>query len=441
MQGLLCSPTSKVFSAHRYWLCIGLLAYAIAAQFLVERWQAREDISLRNLTFGYGALIEAIETTGEYKVQDVHYQGVAFSAHRLPLIPGFLIAARSLVGDDLRAVGRIKTAVFGSALLLALGLVLLRSNAPLWLSSILLSLVLFSPRWILQCFELSIEEGYNIPLLGLLFALLWFHSERPPTLARGLGIGTCLALLLVIKSSMLFLAIAIAPIAYIAWKKLKTSLAIAVCVTASLLGLACFNAQVSGRFTVSSSWEGWNLYKGNNALTLQYYPTYHLDNLDDIGAVKADRPLLDEWDYDAYFKGKALTFIRENPMTFLKACVVKFQVFFLEFRETGMPLGAKPRTGAPFVIQAAFLLLFRIALWAAIAIAAIRLWTAARSRSLCWVSASFLLFLALYSGFHIVGFAYERHVMPILLPTAFYLLRCVQSGPLARSIIPHCHRD
>jgi hypothetical protein len=32
------------------------------------------------------------------------------------------------------------------------------------------------------------------------------------------------------------------------------------------------------------------------------------------------------------------------------------------------------------------------------------------------------VFLFLYSGFHVVGFAYERHVMPVVMPTALYLV-------------------
>ena len=38
------------------------------------------------------------------------------------------------------------------------------------------------------------------------------------------------------------------------------------------------------------------------------------------------------------------------------------------------------------------------------------------------VAVTYLAFLALYSAFHVVGFAYERHVMPVVMPTALYLL-------------------
>jgi hypothetical protein len=72
--------------------------------------------------------------------------------------------------------------------------------------------------------------------------------------------------------------------------------------------------------------------------------------------------------------------------------------------------------------QLAWMLVFRAAFWWAIFDAARRLWRGEWRRPEGTVALGFLGFLVLYSGFHVIGFAYERHVMPVVLPTALYLI-------------------
>ena len=71
------------------WVVVALLiAYTLLGVLALDRWQHRGGQSIRQLGFGYGVLISALEDTGQYRVPaGVHYPGVAFSAHRLPFIP------------------------------------------------------------------------------------------------------------------------------------------------------------------------------------------------------------------------------------------------------------------------------------------------------------------------------------------------------------------
>jgi hypothetical protein len=197
-------------------------------------------------------------------------------------------------------------------------------------------------------------------------------------------------------------------------------------VAGALAGLAEFNAQHSGRRTVGSSWEGWNLYKGNSEHSLALYPLYSLDSLDAEGHVTAERPLRDEWDYNAYFRGEAVAFIKAHPETFLELALRKAWVFYGEVRATGIKRG-QSRWAPAYVVQIPWMIAFRVVLWAAIGLAVLSLARGWRGEGReAWLGAvGFLGFLVLYSGFHVVGFAYERHVMPIVLPTLLYLLwRC-----------------
>jgi len=193
-------------------------------------------------------------------------------------------------------------------------------------------------------------------------------------------------------------------------------------VLAGLLGLAAFNRVHAGRFTIGSSWEGWNLYKGNSSYSLEIYPPYALDLLDYEGKVTADRPLKDEWDHNAYFKQRAVEFIRGHPAEFVELTLRKAWIFYGEVRASGLSRG-ESRYGKPvYLLQIPWMVLYRVLLWVAILLA---LQTVGREpwRSETALTAlTFLVFLVLYSGFHLVGFAYERHVMPVVMPTALYLL-------------------
>ena len=74
------------------------------------------------------------------------------------------------------------------------------------------------------------------------------------------------------------------------------------------------------------------------------------------------------------------------------------------------------------------MVVFRGLLWAAIILALLAAWRRPSRSDAGWTALTFLSFLVLYSGFHLVGFAYERHVMPIVMPVALYLLwRCSET--------------
>lgn len=424
-KSLLCAPAAET-SARVRWLLLGLLlAYVLAGTCVMDRWQQRGGQSIRQLGFGYGVLIAALEDTGEYRVPaGVHYPGVAFSAHRLPFIPYFLIGLRDILGDDLRRVAFAKCLVFGGLLLAGVMIVLRTARAPLWGVLLLLGLVLTMPRWALNVFEVGLEEGYNIPALALLFVLLWF-SDAPARagLAWAALTGGVLVLLLFLKSSMVYWCLAVPLLVGLRQRDWRATAMMLALVIVGLYGLAEFNRRHSGRLTIGSSWEGWNLYKGNSEYSKDLYPPYSLDILDYEGKIVADRPLADEWDHNAYFKRRAVDFIRTHPGEFLDLAVRKAWIFYGEVRASGLPQRGDSRYGRPeYLLQIPWMLAFRVMLWAGILLAVQTLWVLPWRSDAAMVALTYLAFLVLYSGFHVVGFAYERHVMPVVMPTALYLL-------------------
>lgn len=403
-------------------LALGLALFTLAGALCANRWQHRSGQPLATLGFGYGVLIDAIDHTGHYRVCNVHYPGIAFSAHRLPLIPGFLMAVRSFCGDDQARVGVGKAFAWNVLFFAAAWMVIAALPRPTIGAAALLLFPLCLPFWDLLVFEIDVEEAYLIPVLTVLFSALWFS---PGLWERRLGVTFCVGLLaaslILLKHSMPFWSIAVAAVVGIRANSWRSAALVFLVVVASMLGLACFNEQVSGRFTVGSSWEGWNLYKGNNPETSRLYPWRSLDTLDYEGKVIADRPLRDEWDHNTYFENKAWTYIKAFPGMFLRNTLTKAWVFFFEVRRTGMSQGQVDEHPLIRRFQSVMMVFFRLALWTAI-FAAVQT-TFARSLPLAdrAVPASFLLFIVLYAGFHLVGFAYERHVMPVVTPTVLFL--------------------
>jgi len=424
-KSILGTPAADVSRPVR-WLVLGLLVvYVLAGTLVMDRWQQRDGQSLRQLGFGYGVLIAAIEDTGQYRVPaDVHYPGVAFSAHRLPFIPYFLISLQELLGDDLRRVALVKCLLFGGLLVVAAWQVLRTARTPLWGVLLLLGIVLTMPRWVLNVFEVGLEEGYNITVLTLLFALLWFSgaAERA-RLGWALAVGGLLVLLLFLKSSMIYWCLAVPVLAWLHRRDTRAAVVMLLLVATGLCGLADFNRRHAGRFTTGSSWEGWNLFKGNCEYSKDLYPPYSLDILDYEGKVRADRPLLDEWDHSAYFKQRAVAFIKSHPGEFLQLVARKAWIFYGEVRASGLAERGESRYARPvYLAQIPWMLVFRVMLWAAILLALQALRRAPWRSDASRVALTYLVFLFLYSGFHLVGFAYERHVMAVVMPTALYLL-------------------
>jgi hypothetical protein len=402
-------------------------AYSAAGVAFMGKWEHLHGLTITNLGFGYGVLLEALQNSGLYRVCNVHYPGICFSAHRLPLIPYLMLGLKALVGDDLLRIDAAKSVIFNSLLAVALYLLLRRSALAIKFTVGSLGLALLMPRWILNAFELSVEEGYMMTTLALLVAMLWFPPKlesRGKIATWGFALGLLAVVLLFCKNSMVYWA-AVVPFLFALQARSITALLSTLFVVLSGFALLCiFNHQVSGRFTVGSSWEGWNLYKGNNPYTAKLYPTYNLDNLDYMGLVVADRPLHDEWDYNDYFKKKAVAFIRENPGQFLELSMRKTWVFYIEVRETGLFLGHKPMSKPWHWVQMVWMITFRLVLFWTI-ISSLRILGCSKERlgeGKRFAAFSYLLFLTLYSGFYIIGFAYERHVMPIVLPTVMLLL-------------------
>jgi hypothetical protein len=157
------------------------------------------------------------------------------------------------------------------------------------------------------------------------------------------------------------------------------------------------------------------------------YPEESLDNLDYRGLMpEVPESIKSEWEYSDYLMNLSKDFIFENPLIFLKLTALKFWLYFVA---PVTPPCCEPG-GILKYVNNIYLLLFRIIFWGSL-IMTFKYWfTQPKQRN--QIVNQFLVYsivLGLFSGFYIVGFAYERHITPIIIPTLLYAFVVSGYGP------------
>lgn len=401
------------------WLTVCLL-YAVIASFLIYGRYYRvleAEGRLYALSFGYGGLVRELVETGRYGGT---HQGVQFAAHRMPLIPLFL-AGIAQAGGSLWTALLVKNLLLG--VLFGLGFAHLAAvvgRCRPWIVPALAVFCASMPQFVHFAFCLEMEEGY---LIGLLFFItVWLFSPQ------GAGAETLCAklpwllipLLYLTKSSALLLAIVLSLLVGFMARRRSAGLLAGGSLLACILFWGMHNVVHSGHFAVGSSLDGYNLAKGNNRFTTALYPQFNLDILDDSLLAWAAAGAPDEWAWDRTYRQMAWEYVRTYPWEFGTLVGRRAWVLLIEARK--VPAGI--HRGLLEWVNTVHMGAFRVFLWGAILLAGVGLWdrTVERRRS-----AAFLLLLAGYALPYLAGFCYQRHVIPLVLPVATFLLYALDS--------------
>lgn len=402
--------------------------YIFLASYLAH--QRRLHIqSVFDLEYGFGPLVAALVNTGQYMAPDQ-----IFTAHRMPMIP-LVLAMLAKLTTDAFGIYLLKNALFGLALVGAFALLWRHTpQVPRWLLLISGGFVLSFPQIVQYMALPDVEEGYLIPFIALLSVALLYAEE----LALGAN-GRLLALLAVVnallyltKSSMLALSVVYTLLFFCKSRATHTqpykvlgffSLALLV----AMAGWGMWNYQQSGRFHVMSSWDGLNLYKGNNPATPALYPPYNLDTIDLTPVQQESADPTDEWVIDQTARTAAWAFIRSQPRQAVMLGLERAFILCCEVRRTPIWAGEQRIAGLIQLVGVGYMISFRLLFWLALGLAIRTLWLPIQPlRPLTWqprvAALTFVGVVAGYSAPYLVGFAYERHVLPLVLPTFFYLL-------------------
>lgn len=409
----------QTMSLKKIFCFISAILFILSGSIFVYYNHLKDLSGVENLSFGYGDILENLRSNGEYIACEMSYmpEGLCFSGHRIPFITYFLWFASILLNNNILLIVIFKNILTTILLLKSFQYVYNRTNNK-YIFLILISFILTFPRWFLHYFQINTEEPYIIPFFAFVICYLFFKSNK----YHDFILFTISVLgLLYSKNSLLFVVL-VSPILYfIQYKDISKAIILSTVIVMGMTSLAYFNYEKAGKFTISSSWEGWNLYKGNNPHTLKYYPEKSLDELDYLGLIPGkSNHYSSEWEYSKFLKDRAIDFIQQNPFQFLQLLLLKTYLFFLA---PISPDCCAP-SGALRFINNLYLFFYRILFLGSLSWFFYRIYFKKTvSQETLQVTLIYITILILFSGFYIIGFVYERHITPIILPTVFYLIK------------------
>ena len=376
--------------------------------------------SFFDLQFIMGPTVQALVERGtscallqlhNFQLHDVQQTTLQFCAHRRLLVPA-LLALAWMSGLSVAMFAALKALAASSVLVCSVRIVAAGLSGR-WRLGLYIAFVLIAanPWFLSQLVALEVEEAYAIPLFAFVTALL----VRSELLARRrfvMAAAFALFAIVMLKSSYVAVTVVLAGALALASPLPRRALKwLAPAVLLGLASVALSNGVTSGRFVTGSSIDWWNAYKGNNALTSKYYSESRLDQLP--LHLPASTHFTDEWDFDHYFRAETLSFFEREPKTVVALAAERLWNYIGRVDFVASASGGAAESGILgwrwwFLANVPARLLFLGAL-----VSALWWWKSQRLARL-WP----LVILASAAP-HVLGFAYFRHVTPLLVPSAF----------------------
>jgi hypothetical protein len=360
------------------------------------------------LLYGFGPVVKAMVVEHRYGMLEVHGGYWAY-AYRLPLVP-LLLAALTVLFHTFNAVFLVKNAIFSLFVLLA---AVKLSLSPLK-TILLVASVYLLPLHGSILTQIDVEEAYLFFFVICLAAVLFTRRESGYLL-----VGLLVAAIYLTKSSMACLCfaavvmVAAQDLAVHRFRLRSLIPALALCIAAGAWGSFIYHRTGVFAFgTNASSWNGWNFYKGNNAIAARYYPRTNLDEIDVDGSLDPPPtvPLANEWDRHRWQLAMGKKFIAEHPQDVMRMDLRKLAVFLYD-------IGEAPSMYTPK-------LTFRLTLLVDHLVFALAVILAWRHRD--WASLVFAILVMSYLFPYFASFLYQRHLIPVYGIAYCFVLYCWQ---------------
>lgn len=393
----------------------GLLSFAVLAS-LAHYWyhtRSQGRSSIFELGNDFGPLITNLTNSGTYQVCNVlaerGWGDICFHAHRLPFVP-LLLSALAQISDSLLFAFIVKNAIMYLANIATIHIIV-KKVAAIKLAHLMPLLVLFLvPYNLFTATSLEFEEGYIIHLMPLAFIVIVL-MERPRHVAVA---GGCVALLAFTKSSLFYACVVLAAcaawFAFVRFRSLPLSLVVPAFTVAAFLGWGAFSYAETGHWAFAntmSSFNGWNLYKSLHPGLFEYYPALSPDYLDIHGLTRADGRFVDEWSLNRHYADLAKQRLLDEPGAVTSGIARKAYVALVSVMEVGQPTRQDYRLSLSTLINR----IVGYGLLAWIALACVRnrhFW-----RRYGPEIGAFLAVSASYMAPFIIGFNYNRHMLPL----------------------------
>ena len=404
-------------------VCAALALFLLLKLFLNSR-QIPANFPVSSIPYQFGAYASSLLDHGDY----ADCTSVpCIRASRMPVLP-WVLAALGRLSRSARTVAFLKN-ILVSVLTAAVLLWFVDIHARLFPGSgaawLLLLPLALAPPFARHASSIFYEEGLLAEFLvswSLLFmagVVVWAKRDR----AEGAPVVlACLLFATVIyltKDSMLFVllgSLALGALWTVRFREPRT-LAALVLSLAALLAWGVHNQVDSGRFSISTSFDGENLYRGFNQQSYEIYPYVNLDevlraphqvDLVDGKSYVIGIPELgfgNEWEWNDYYKRLAVSWVESDPPTAIDFTLKKISNFFFSLYLNPFE-GGLNRTFADLIH--AWLIFGRLMQLELAAMLA-ALWLRKNAWSKALVAGVLVVNLA-YAAPYLVCYNYERHI-------------------------------
>jgi hypothetical protein len=369
---------------------------------------------------------------------------ICFHAARMPMSALVVAVGMRLFGDHYLRVACFKTLLFLLPVGVCLYLVwqcLPRSAGRRRLVVLLLLAPFATTAFLADVTNILVDEGYLYSFLAIAAALLFFDVQARALMrdwSRAVLFAVAVDGVYLSKSGALLVVVVLTVGFLLVERRAGLRWLVVALVAAAPLGWTVHQHHASGRYSVGTSFDGINLHKGNNAGFLERYPPRHGDSMDRYD-FELNRGLHfgDEWSFNDYHQRAALDYLRAHPQGTLEGDLRKLNVLFFSLEK----YGGTASHGVTRMIEDAGMVVFRLILWTAIALAVYVLiptegsdrnsWTSRiPDKSLRVASGVFLAVVGACALPYVAGFAYTRHVSVLIYPAALFLCRvlCEANG-------------
>ncbi|MBA3492856.1 MAG: hypothetical protein H0T87_01670 [Gammaproteobacteria bacterium] len=401
-----------------YWVIVAvassLLAYALD-------WVPHEDGTILAISSGFAEYLQNLIDHGTYR-SCVVKEDPCYTTTRLPFVPWVHYLLHFLVGMNLLAHLLVKNVVFYGIAALALERYARKRDIGYLAIAAIYSLVYLNPVSLRMLPTLGGEEGYYVHLLLALFLLL---ADTIFSVARAHLIGLLFAILALTKSILAPVCLVAAVYLLMREKCNRLAFVPAVYLLAVLGAWSWWSHETTGRWTHVaniSSFDGINLYKGNNEFVEALYPEVHLDALTRAGLTEPPRDIQDkEWAINDHFRQLALRYLSSDWSHALRFLWFKTHAVFFAMTAPARITVQEPISVDQLRDLAALrdektlkdhVLAIGYGLYKGLFIASIALavWDVKKGRIMVSASMSYVLLCALLSVPYVIGWAFGKHL-------------------------------
>ena len=394
--------------------------------------------SVFDLGFGFGDYTRNVSQLGEFRSCltlpfKACHPGVCALSTRMPALPMAYASLASLAGFAAVNVA-IAKCVFLAALVSIFLALITQDLRPSKVGVAALYLLYFGLQPLKHGATLEYEEGLLIDLsVCLAIAVVYLVRVDLPVSRLRRACFACLAVALgtamyFSKSTALLTLVVILTIC-LTMRELKPIVKLICClvVLVPFVLWTHHNYQGSGRFELSSSWNGENLFRGYNSGAAQIYPEISLDRAFDkssailsngrvvpLGDFSDQRCFDGEWQWNDFYAKAAREWLLTHRLEALRFDLKKIWVALVEVRETPTYLSESDktplRTPAIALAMLLWMLYARILFFAAVALSVLAAYRRHLRRHL-WIPAMLGAACAPYA----LVFGWQRHMVPVLM--------------------------